>query len=63
MRFKGVLTFESNTQAPKVHRMDLEAGSASGAAPKLIRAARKAYPGARWESLCIILEKVEKEPE
>ena len=59
MRYKAVCTFESDTQAPKVYRTELGPGSASGVASKLIREAKKAYPGARWDSLCIILEKME----
>lgn len=61
MRYKAALTFESDTQAPKTYRTEIGPGSASAVVSRLVRLAIKAIPGARWSSLCIILEKIYEE--
>ena len=58
MRYKAALTFESNNGPPKVHREELDAASPQKAASTLLRGARRAHPGTRWDSLCLTLEKV-----
>lgn len=58
MRFMASVTFESDTQAPRSHRVEIEAGSPQSAASQAVRAARKAHKGVRWSSVAIVIEKV-----
>lgn len=57
MRFNVSVTFESDTQAPKTFRGEIEGGGVSSALRKAFMRAKQVFKGARWDSLCIVLEK------
>ena len=58
-RFLASVTLESDTQAPRTHRSEISAASPQKAASTAIRGARRAFSGARWSSLVVVLQKVE----
>ena len=60
MRVKATLTLESLTQAPRTCRMELDVPSPAKAASRVLRRAKQEFPGARWASLVIVLEKLDE---
>ncbi len=57
MRLQAALTFESKTQPPRTYRAEFTVPGALRAVSRLLREAKKHYPGTRWDSLSIILQK------
>ena len=58
MRFNGAITFESDSQPPRVYRTEIDLVNPARAASQLVREAKRAHPGIRWSSLCLTLEKI-----
>lgn len=59
MRYRASVTFESDTQPPRVYRGEIVAGSAHTAASRALREARKEHKGVRYTSIAMVLEPVE----
>ncbi len=57
MRWIVAVTFESETQPPKTWRGEVVSAGAPSAMRQGLKAAKLAYKGAKWQSLCLILEK------
>ena len=58
MRYKGAITLESETQPPKTYREEFSTGTTLQAVSRLWKRTKKALSGARWNSLCLTLERI-----
>lgn len=61
MIYLAAVTFESNVAPPKTWRGEVEASGPNTAASRAVREAKKAFPGVRWASMSILLEKPKME--
>ncbi len=58
MRFSVAVTFESDTQAPRTWRGEVEGAGIPSTISKSIRLAKTQYKGAKFDSLCVIVQKL-----
>ena len=63
MRYRASFSFESDTQPVRTYRGEIDAPGLPTAASQTIREAKKAYPGARWRSIVLVLEKLDESDE
>jgi hypothetical protein len=59
MRFRYAVSFESDLQPVRTDRGELSVANASLGARRAVEAARRAFPGSRWRSLVVVLEKLD----
>lgn len=52
------VTFESDTQAPRTWRGEVEGAGIPSTISKALRLAKSQFKGARYDSLCIIVDKL-----
>ena len=60
--YKAVVWCEYDTPAPRAYRGEIVAGTASTAASRAVREARKAMPGSRPASILVLLEPTLTDP-
>jgi hypothetical protein len=53
------LTFEFATDKPLTMKGTVEASNPATAAARAVRAAQDAYPKTRWQSIVVVLERIE----
>ena len=58
MKWKAAVTFESETQPPKTWRGEIESRGTASALGRALTQAKKAYPGAKWLSVSMFVEKL-----
>jgi hypothetical protein len=59
VRYTFTVTFESDTMPCKTHRGTIDAPGVPTALTRALKAAKQAFPGARWRSMVVVLEKAE----
>lgn len=60
MRFRASVSLESDLMPVRTHRVELIAPTAKNASRRALDATLKAFKGARWRSVCIVLEKLDE---
>lgn len=63
MKVKYAVTFEFNVQLPLTVRGEVEAGSPRTCAARAIDEAQEKHKGVRWNSMSILLERLDMESE
>jgi hypothetical protein len=57
MLWKAAITWESGIRPPVTVRVMVAAGTVASAASRAVRAAKRAAPGQRYQSVLVLLEK------
>ena len=58
MRYKASISFEHDTLPVRTHRCEVEGLDGRPGARRAVEQAMQAFPGARWRSLVVVLEKL-----
>lgn len=59
MRYRASVSFEHDTQPVRTYRGEIAAPGLPTATSRALRTARGLYPGLRWRSVVIVLEKLD----
>lgn len=58
--YRASVSFESDLQPVRTYRGEIAAVSPAAGARRAVERARKEFPGVRWRSIVVVLEKLEE---